>query len=288
MSTQVAQAGQQFTTRKLHPTFGLEISGLDVSGPLDEATITRLTQLSGEHKLLLFKNQSLSALQLNQFAQYFGDTNQVPPNVLGRVDRGREHNVSRLGPQDDAGAPVSGYSVVARFWHTDSSWRPVPTWLSLLTAVELPDADGDTCFADMGAAYDALSDERKALLEHKQMVHSWITLRRYEPTIPFMGEDVPPPATHPVVRTINGRKSLFLNGHVAYYVGNMPFEDGQALFDELMEHATSPAFVYQHKWTLGDLAVWDNRTTMHKVMPYDRSQRRVMHRAEVLGSEPPA
>jgi alpha-ketoglutarate-dependent taurine dioxygenase len=292
MTTTLAPPPQQFTTRKLHPTFGLEIVGLDVSKPLDASTIATLTALSAEHKLLVFKNQTLSAEKLNAFAGLFGDTNQIPPKVSGSRNRDRDHNVSRLGNQDDADKPhvaPTGYGAVARFWHTDSSWRPIPTWLTFLAAVELPDADGDTGFADMQAAYEALSDERKALLEGKSMIHSWRTLRRYEPTIPAMGDDenVPQPSTHPLVRTVNGRKSLFLNGHVSYYVGNMPFEDGEALFNELMAHATSPAFVYQHKWSIGDVAMWDDRTTMHRAMPYDTRQRRVMHRAEVLGVEPP-
>jgi alpha-ketoglutarate-dependent taurine dioxygenase len=293
MATQVAEAEQTFTTRSLHPTFGLEIIGLDVSQPLSAETIRQLTALSAKHKLLVFKEQNLSAEQLNGFAQHFGDTNQVPPKVSSRGDRDRPHNVSKLGNQEEAGEahkPVSGYSAVARFWHTDSSWRPIPTWLTFLTAVEIPDKDGDTGFADMQAAYDALSDERKAFLADKNMVHSWRTLRRYQTDIPAMGDDenVPPPMTHPLVRTVEGRKSLFLNGHVCYYVGNMPtLEEGEALFDELMAHATSPAFTYHHKWTVGDLAMWDDRSTMHRATPYDYSQRRVMHRAEVLGTEQP-
>ena len=292
MTTTLAKPEQTFTTRNIHATFGLEITGLDVSQRLDPDTVSRLLQLSAEHKLLVFKNQHLSAEQLSAFAALFGDTKQVPPKVPGSKKRDREHNISRLGNQEDADKPHSaptGYDIVARFWHTDSSWRPIPSWLSLLTAVELLDADGDTAFADMQAAYDALSDERKAFLAGKHMVHSWRTLRHYEPTIPAMGDDenVPPPATHPLVRTVNGRKGLFLNGHVCYYVGNLPFEEGEALFRELMAHATSPAFVYQHKWSPGDLVMWDNRTTMHRAMPYDMRQRRVMHRAEVLGTEPP-
>lgn len=285
MATTALRAAPQFTTRKIHPTFGLEISGIDVSTPLDSETVATLARLAGEYKLLLFKGQSLSTSQLNVFAEHFGDTKQIPP--LTTSGRTRENNISELGTKGDA-EPISGYNVVARFWHTDSSWRAIPTWLSFLTAVELPDANGDTAFADMEAAYNALSDERKALLEGKQMIHSFATLSHYEPSIPYYGENAPPPATHPVVRTVNGRKSLFLNGHTAYYIGNMAFEEGKALYEELMAHATAPEFVYQHKWTPGDLAVWDNRTTMHRAMPYDTRQRRIMHRAEVKGTEIPA
>lgn len=290
MATQPATVAQNFTTRKVHPTFGLEISGLDVSQPLDTATVEELKALSADYKLLLFKNQHLSAADLDRFAGHFGDTRQEPPTVSRSGNR--EHNVSRLGNREDADKPhvaPTGYGIVARFWHTDSSWRPIPTWLTFLTAVEIPDEGGNTGFADMQAAWDALSDERKALLEGRHMVHSWRTLRHYEPTIPPMGDDenVPPPVTHPLVRTVNGRKGLFLNGHVSYYVGNMPLDEGKALFDELMAHATSPAFTYEHKWSIGDLAVWDGRTTLHRAMPYDTRKRRVMYRAEVLGTEAP-
>lgn len=288
----MAPAAERFTTRALHPTFGLEITGLDVSQPLSAETIGMLTKLSAEHKLLIYKEQHCSAKELNAFAQQFGNTSQIPPQVPGSGYRGREHNVSKLGNQEDAEQPAvapTGYAATAYLWHTDSSWRPIPTWLTFLTAVELPEVDGDTGFADMRAAYDALTDERKAFLEGRQMIHSWRTLRRYEPTVPAMGDDenIPPPVTHPLVRTIDGRKSLFLSGHAAYYVGNMAFDEGRALFEELMAHAISPPFTYQHKWTVGDLAMWDDRTTMHRAMPYDTRERRVMHRAEVLGTEPP-
>jgi taurine dioxygenase len=141
----------------------------------------------------------------------------------------------------------------------------------------------------MEAAYNALSDERKAFLEGKQMVHSFTALRRYENTIPPMAEeDVPPPAVHPVVCTVDGRKVLFLSNQTCYYVGNMPFEEGCALYEELIAHATSPQFVYEHVWSPGDLAMWDDRTTMHRAVPYDSSKRRIMHRAEVKGTQVPS
>jgi len=291
MSTTV-RTNLPFTTRKLHPSFGLEVTGLDVSGPLDAATIELLTRLFSEYKLVVFKGQDLTTASLNGFAQYFGDTNLAPPRVPGQEDRARPNNVDIKGNRESKDQPhrePTGYGLAARHWHTDSSWRPVPTWLTFLAAGELPDKDGDTGFADLEAAYEALSPERKALLADKQMVHSWRTLRRYEPSIAPMGDDenVPPPVCHPVVRTVEGRKVLYVNGHVCYYVGNMPLEEGKALFNELLAHATSAPFTYHHKWSLGDLAVWDGRTTLHRATPYDTRQRRVMYRAEVVGTEAP-
>jgi alpha-ketoglutarate-dependent taurine dioxygenase len=285
-------AEHNFTTKQLHPSFGLEISGLDVSQALDAATIVSLTKLSAQYRLLVFKGQSLSAAELNAFAARFGDTNQVPARVPKEEEQRheRKHNVARLGTPGERGDPgvkPTGYAALPRFWHSDSSWRPIPTWLTMLAAVELPDADGDTCFADMAAAYEALPDERKALLAGKSMIHAWDTLRRYELTATPLGDDAPPPATHPVVCTVEGRKCLFLGGHTSYYVGNMPFAEGEALFGELLDHATSPEFVYRHSWTHGDLLVWDNRAVMHRVLPWDYSQRRVMYRAEVCGTAVP-
>lgn len=278
---------QRFTTRHIHPTFGLEISGLDVTAPMDAETISTITKLSSEYKLLIFKDQSLSTDKLNLFAQYFGDTKQEPPKTS--VTPTRADNISELGTRGEEAGPISGYDIVARFWHTDSSWRAVPTWLSFLTAVVIPDSGSGTAYCDMEAAYNALSDERKALLEGKQMVHAFTAMRHFEPTIPAMSqEDAPPPAVHPVVRTVDGRKSLFLSNQTSYYVGNMLFEEGRALYDELFAHATSPQFVYEHQWQPGDLAMWDNRATMHRAMPYDRRKKRLMHRAEVKGTQIPA
>jgi alpha-ketoglutarate-dependent 2,4-dichlorophenoxyacetate dioxygenase len=292
MASLAKPAEQQFATRKLHPTLGLEISGLDVSKALDTATIAALTELSAKYKLLVLKDHSLTAAELNAFASQFGDSNQVPPSMsrqnLERHER--RHNVSRLGSMEEPGEPSQkpvGYSALTLNWHSDSSWRPVPTWLTFLAAFELPDEGGDTCFADMQAAYQALSEERKTFLDRKNMIHNWDTMCRYEPSAIPLGENCPPPATHPVVRTIEERKSLFLSGHTGYYVGNMSFDEGQALYDELLDHATSPDFVYQHEWTLGDLLIWDNHTTMHRLLPYDWSQRRVMYRAEVCGTQAP-
>jgi len=273
------------STRQAHPTFGLEITGIDISRPLDPQSLAEIRALSERHKLLVFKGQSVNGEQLNAFAAQFGSTEQDPPKISKKHDR--ENNVSRLGTRENGEAPMSGYALAARHWHTDSSWRPIPTWLTILAASEIPAEGGNTAFADMGAAWEALSPERKSLCEDKQMIHSWRVLRRYEPSIPEMDDDVPPPVCHPLVRTIGGRKSLFLNGHVCYYVGNLTQAEGEALFEELLEHATQTQFVHQHVWSVGDVAMWDNRTVMHKVMDYDRTQRRVMYRAEVLGTEVP-
>ena len=286
MQTQAELAIPGLTTRPIHPTFGLEISGLDVSKPLDDKTIAWLKDASSRFKLLLFKEQNLSTADLSTFAGKFGDTAQDPPKTSAKLTR--SDNITQLGTKGDEAGPISAYDIVARFWHSDSSWRPIPTWLTFLTAVVMPEDEGNTAFADMEAAYNALSDDRKALLESKQMVHAFTTMRRYDNSIPEMSEDdAPPPAAHPLVRTVDGRRALFMSSQTCYYVGNMPFEEGRALYGELMAHATSAPFVYQHKWVPGDLAVWDNRTTMHRAVPYEWRKKRLMHRAEVKGTEVP-
>jgi len=284
MTITAEPATQAFTTRPIHPTFGLEISGLDITRPLDPATVATLSELVTRHKVLVFKGQAADTAKLNAFAAHFGDTDQEGPAVARQ--NARSDNVTRLGTQE-SGARPNGYSTVAEFWHTDSSWRPVPTWLSVLAAAVLPEEGAGTAFADMGAAWEALPEDRKAFLEGKQMVHDFRSLRRCEPSIPEMGDAAPPPVSHPLVRTIEGRKSLFLNGHTCFWVGNMKQDEGEALFKELMAHATQPQFVYEHRWAIGDVAMWDNRTTMHRGMPHDWTKPRAMYRAEVIGTEAP-
>ena len=287
MSSLVEAPARGITTRPIHPTFGLEITGLDVTKPIDAETLAWLKDMSSKHKLLLFKGQNLSTGDLNAFAAKFGDTAQAPPKTSATLTR--NDNITELGTKGEDAGPISGYDIVARFWHSDSSWRPIPTWLTFLTAVVMPEGEGNTAFADMEAAYNALSDERKALLEGKQMALQASGPSPRTNTIPPMPEeDAPPPAVHPVVCTVAGRKVLYLSNQTCYYVGNMPFEEGRALYEELLAHATCPQFVYEHVWSEGDLAMWDDRSTMHRAVPYDSRKRRIMHRAEVKGTEVPS
>jgi alpha-ketoglutarate-dependent taurine dioxygenase len=123
------------------------------------------------------------------------------------------------------------------------------------------------------------------------MVHSYEFTRHFEDRLPPLTAEEKrrsPPTTHPIVRRhADGRKSLYISGNVAYYVGGMPLGEGMALHKYLLDWVTQPEFVYEHNWAVGDVVLWDNRPTLHRVLPYDPNQRRVLQRTELKGTEIP-
>ena len=161
----------------------------------------------------------------------------------------------------------------------------------MLHALEVTPAGGETCFANAIAAYEALPEEVRRRLIGKSMVHSYEFTRQFEPGLPPLTAEerlAMPPAAHPVVRThADGRKSLYISGNVAYYVCGMPLEEGKRLHAWLLDWVTQDRFVYAHRWSVGDVVLWDNRPTLHRVLPYDPSHRRVLQRTELKGAEIP-
>ena len=179
---------------------------------------------------------------------------------------------------DAAGNPTFRISRAANYhWHTDKPYHPAPPLLTMLHAIELPPEGGDTEFANMALAYDALSDATKY-----RIAGLHIGFRpAFDPSLPAV--DHPLVRTHPETR----RKSLYLGNHATHIVG-LPEAEGTALLAELLEHATQPRFVYVHRWRLGDLVMWDNRCLLHRaVANYEADKyRRVMHRSVVRGTVP--
>jgi alpha-ketoglutarate-dependent taurine dioxygenase len=282
-------------TRKIHPAIGLEISGIDLAAPLDPGTIAAIKELWRQHLVLVFPEQSLTEDQQIAFSRHFGELDitieddkksSKNPEVL------RIANVDERGQKLDVDHPIQHYfSTLTALWHTDGSYRAVPSYASMLHALEVTPEGGETCFANAIAAYEALPDDIKRQLEGKHMVHAYEFTRHFESRLPPLSEDErlrSPPATHPVVRQhADGRRSLYISGNVAYYVGGMPLEDGKRLHKYLLDWITQPRFVYAHRWSVGDVVLWDNRPTLHRVLPYDPSYRRSLQRTELRGTEIP-
>jgi len=175
------------------------------------------------------------------------------------------------------------------FWHIDRTDSLVPPFLTMLNAKRLPDTGGDTEFANTYAAYEALSDSDKALIDRLKVVHRVETSFRHVPNLSeqqvaaFRAHE---PMVHPLVwRHRDGRKSLILSTSGAEVVG-MDKAESEALLQRLMDWATQPRFVYVHKWQLGDVVMWDNTGTMHKAQPYAEDSGRLLHRTTVIGDEP--
>jgi len=284
-------------TRPLHPAIGAEVIGVDLSQPLDEETIDEIKRLWLQHFVLLFRKQSLTEDQQIAYTKRFGKL-EVYIEADKRSDKNPEivriSNVGADGQIRSAENDVARFfAILTRLWHTDGSYKAIPSLGSALHALEVPPSGGETCFSNQVAAWEALPEELKRKVEGKYMLHDHDFTRILAPGLPPspMEQRLAMPASvHPVVRThADGRRSLYISANVAYYLAGMPHEEGKAMHKQLVEWCTQPRFVYCHSWEAGDLLMWDNRFTMHRVQPYQSTQhRRVMQRTELSGSEIPA
>ncbi len=265
----------------LSPAGGAEITGIDLSRPLSDAARDRIHAALLDHQFLVFRGQSLTREQQYAFTASFGE---VEAHGGGRP--GKRLDVAHVTANLDAeGNPSDRFAKGANYrWHTDKPYYAVPPALTTLHAVELPPEGGDTEFANTLLAYEALDDATKRRIDGLRVVFRWERGLR-----PGYYANELPPVDHPLVRTHpeTGRKALYLGNH-AMRILDMAEEDGAALLDGLLAHATQPRFTYAHRWRAGDLVMWDNRCTLHRaVANYEMNRyRRVMHRNVVRGTVP--
>src|SRR5437667_4168473 len=282
--------------RQLHPYFFGEVTGVDLRKPLTSREAKDIEAGMDKYAVLLFRNQDISDEQQMAFARNFGEReNPRGGNIVkpqdSRLDTGL-NDVSNLGKD---GTPLPRDSRAHLFnlgnclWHSDSSFRPIPAKFSLLSARVVNPKGGNTEFADMRAAYDALDDETKAEIEDMICEHSLMYSRGSLGFLDYTDEEKEmfKPVLQRLVRThpVHRRKSLYLSSHAGAIKG-MSVPEGRLLLRDLNEHATQSEFVYVQQWKLQDLVMWDNRQTMHRVRRYDQSQPRDMRRATVAGTAP--
>lgn len=251
-----------FETRPLSDKFAAEIIGVDLRHPLSAGMRQAVLNALVRHQVICFRDQSLTGQEQIAFTQQFGDmelfvtANRRINNPLPLLNM-----VTNLGAD---GLPTG--DLATRRWHTDKSFLANPCLATILHPVILPPLGGETCFADMYAAYDNLSDTEKDELENVRVIHSReFSLRRdgKEPT-PQDIKEAGPPMAHPLVRVHpeSGRKGLFMGEHAAYFEGLET--DGRARLNALEDHATQEKFVYRHAWRKGDVLMWDNRCLLHR------------------------
>src|SRR3954468_11645259 len=284
------------TIRKLHPLFVGEVTGVDLSRPLGSGEAAAIESAMDDYAVLVFPGQDITDAQQLAFAENFGAREHGRGGTVAKAADARLTpglaDVSNLGkdgrplPRDDR---VHLFNLGNCLWHSDSSFRAIPAKFSLLSARVVNPKGGNTEFADMRAAYDALDDETKAEIEDMICEHSLMYSRGSLGFLDYTEEEKQlfKPVLQRLVRThpVHGRKSLYLSSHAGAIRG-MSVPEGRLLLRDLNEHATQPEFVYVHRWTLHDLVMWDNRQTMHRVRRYDQSQPRDMRRATVAGTEP--
>jgi len=281
--------------KPIHPHIGAEVSGIDLSQPLGAAAVKELWAAIDRHCVLVFHDQDVTDLELRDFAALFGPLEigrgaaKGGPRRLKFPEIGDISNLdldSRVRARDDRRRLDS---LGNRLWHTDASYMPVPVVLGMLFAVAVPPAGpfggGETEFADMRAAYDALSDEQKDVVDPLIVEHDvfWSRGQIGFTEFPQGEREQYPPSRQRLVRRHpgSGRKCLYLSAHASHIVG-WPVPEGRLLLRDLEEHATRRDFVYSHKWAVGDLVIWDNRCTMHRGRPHDESHPRDLRRATTL------
>jgi taurine dioxygenase len=273
-----------FTIEPLSSVLGAAVSGLDLRRKLDDPTKRAVYDAFVRFHVLCFRDQQLDPEQQIAFTEQFGTLERHMASNRG-TGNPLVHIVSNLGPDGKPGGKVSSTS-----WHSDKSFRPAPSLATILHAQIMPPEGGETCFANMIAAYDALPDAEKADLDGMMIVHSW-ELSRARMGRQATPEEIAdaPPLTHPLVRTIpeTGQKALFMGEHASHIEGR-PMAEGRALLDRLTAHAIEERFVYRHKWRSGDMLMWDNRCLLHRANPNFDAARfpRVLHRTCLRGVAP--
>ena len=292
-SAAAVDAAGELRLTKRHPLIGAELRGIDLSRPLSEATFAAVHRAWLEHLLLIFPGQSITDAQQIQFARRFGEL-EIHPSKQHRSSSHPE--VYRVSNVDEAGNILPAESEAWRYlnitwlWHSDSSFRAVPSMGSVLHGIEVPAEGGDTLFCNLYAVYEALPDETKRRIRDLRVVHSHDTVLTHGKGLEGGGKyDELQAVSHPLVRRhpVTGRSSLFISPHTMAGVEGLPEAEGRALLDEFIAFATQDRFVYRHKWRKDDVIMWDNRCTMHAVMPYENTQvRRVMHRTTIVGDGP--
>ncbi len=280
----------------LHPQFAAEVSAIDLRTVRDPETLAQIRHGMDRYAVLVFRDQPFNDEEQLAFAQRFDGTLHAKTGaaVLGRNRFGNEA-LTDISNVDESGELLKSndrrrmYALGNRLWHTDASFQDPPGRYSMLSARVVPPVSADTEFADMRSAYDALDAELKAKLDGLRVHHS-IAYSRQMLGFEFSDDEAAQleGAVHPLVRTIpgSGRRSLYLASHASRVV-DWPIPEGRLLLRDLIEHATQPQFIYRHAWRVGDLVIWDNRATMHRVdVDYPIGEQRIMQRVLIEGDKP--
>jgi alpha-ketoglutarate-dependent 2,4-dichlorophenoxyacetate dioxygenase len=280
----------------VHPDFVGEVSGIDISVPLSRDQVAAIEAGMDRYAVLVFRDQPLTDEQQCVYSRNFGE---LEATLIGQMSKPSERRLGPVEMGDISNLDPNGklrerddnrrmYALGNRLWHADASFRATGAGYSLLSARVVPGYGGNTEFADMRAAYDALDEATKVLIADMVTEHS-IAFSRGELGFDDYGagnEDKVRPVRHSLVRThpVTGRKSLYLSAHIGTIVG-WPVPEARSFIRDLTEHATQPRFVHAHQWRVNDLVMWDNRTTMHRARRYrDLEDVRDLRRTSIKGS----
>ena len=286
------------TITPLLPHLGARVEGVDLAGPLDDATFRAIADAFEDRSVLVFHGQRLTDEVQMRFSERFGPL-ETTLNATGRESRLHPNlvDLSNIDPHHDEKLMDWSdrrmmYQSGNQLWHTDSSFKPVPAKASLLSGREVPPTGGETEFVSMRHAYATLPEAMRRRIEGRVVVHSILYSRSTiaKGLLDPEHERGLPPVRQALVRSnpTNGRKSIYIGSH-AWYIEGLPCDESRRLLDELLAHTTRAELAYQHRWTQWDLVMWDNRCVLHRGRPWDAARHvRVMRRTTVAGDGPTA
>ena len=279
-----------FAVRPLHPIFGCEITGITLEQAVSPKLFAKVYEAFLDYQLILFGDVGLPPATQVALARNFGE---VQVHVLsGHYGTKEFPEIYFLSNLDKDGKPSGKHPDKGTlYWHTDGSWRERTGQATMMYSEIVPEAGGETEFADMYSAYDLLPAAMKARIEGRRAVHNLDfsrTRRHGEDLLTAQQKSEVPPVAHPIVRTHpdTGRKAIFLGDH-AEWIEGMDYAEGRALIEELNAMITPQSRVYTHRWTPRQCIVWDNRCTLHRATPFDEARlKRVMRRCTINGDRP--
>jgi taurine dioxygenase len=272
------------TIRRLGVFLGAEVTGIDLTRPLEPATVETLRQAHAEHGVLVFPDQAIGSEDLKRFGRAFGELSVHPFSTSSA-------EAPELIVYDNKeGNPPAPTDV----WHTDETFREAPPMGTALSSKIIPDVGGDTAFCSMSAVYEGLSDRWQRFLSGLEAVHDFKPfrglfssdragierLRKYE--------DLYPPVTHPVVtlHPVTGRKVLFVNPQFTLYIKGMAEDESRMVLDMLFRKTLVHEYQYRHRWQPNMLVFWDNRSVQHSALHDYYPKRRLMERVTIKGTRP--
>ncbi len=270
---------------------GAEVKGVDIASGLSDADIQQIKAAWREHLVVVIRDQAIDDPQLIAFTRRFGELDPPGPNPYGGPIYPEHPELNIISNIVEGGRPIGNLGAGEAVWHADMTYLELPPMGAVLYAVELPPMGGDTQFANMYAAYDALREKTKREIEGLRAIHdaahnSAGMLRKGYENIDDVRQT--PGARHPLVRTDreSGRRCLFLGRRPHSYVVGLEVPESEALLDRLWAHATQDRFVTTHSWRVGDVLMWNNRAVLHRRDAFDAVARRRLHRAQLKGDGP--
>lgn len=274
------------TVHQASPVIGAAITGVDVSKHIPEATFKDILDTWYKHLVIVFPGQTLTEDEQAEFAERFGPLNKS-------AKPGSHHNKSNpaimlISNIKEDGKLIGSHPDGEMHFHTDQCHQEKPCSATILYGIEIPSQGGDTCFANAYYAYETLPPNLSEKVEGKRAMNVYDYTYADTRGGDFAIREGVPHASHPVVRThpITGRKALYVNRLMTGFIEGMDRSESDELLERLFVHQERPEYVYAHKWTAGDLVIWDNRCSLHARTNFDASQRRLLRRVTILGEKP--